>query len=348
MAEHEIIIEVKNLKKYYPVRAKRANIFSRSKSKQAGILKAVDGITFIIERGKALGMAGESGCGKSTIGRMLLKLIEATDGEYFFNNVDVTNIKTKEDIKKFRKSAQLMFQNPYEAINPRFTIYRALLEPLLNHNIGNTKDERISIIKEILEKVNLKPVEMYMEKYPHQMSGGQLQRVVLARALIINPIFLVADEPVSMLDVSIRAGVLNLMKDINRKMNLTTLYISHDLSLIQYMCDETVIIYLGNIVEKGTTKNVLANPLHPYTKALIAAMPSMNPGEKAKELKINNSIAGPINLPQGCIFQRRCPYVSEKCKEKAPEMRKIEDNHFAACYRITLTENLRGPLEKRA
>lgn len=331
MDERNVIIEVKNLKKHFPL---RSNLFRKGKHSKGSVLKALDGIDLKIEKGKSLGLAGESGCGKSTTGRVLLKLEDATDGQFLFKNQDVTNITSKVDIKNFRKKVQLMYQNPYEAINPRFTIERALMEPLIVYNIGENYQAKRKLIVEVLEKVNLKPVEMYMEKYPHQMSGGQLQRVVLARALILDPEFIVADEPVSMLDVSVRAGVLNLMKDITAKMNLTTVYISHDLSLIQYMCDETAIMYLGNIVEKGNTQKVLSNPKHPYTKALIAAAPSPDPSVMNDEIKIKNNVSDPINLPDGCIFQDRCPDVSDECRIKKSELLMVEEDHYVACIKI--------------
>jgi oligopeptide/dipeptide ABC transporter ATP-binding protein len=327
--EEDIVIDVQNLKKYFPVRKK---LFQKDGS-VGDVLKAVDGVSFKIKRGHSLGLAGESGCGKTTTGKMLLQLYETTDGKFYFNGEDVTHFQSKRDLKKFRKQAQLMFQNPFEALNPRFTIFRSILEPLIIHDIGS-KEERVELVKQALENVNLTPAENFFYKYPHQMSGGQLQRVVLARALVINPLFLVADEPVSMLDVSVRAGVLNLMKEVTENMKLTTIYISHDLSLIQYMCEEIAIMYLGKIVEIGSTNKILQNPQHPYTQALISAVPIPDPEANPEEVKILNHVPSPINLPPGCNFQDRCPFAEAICRENEPELKKTEEGHLVSCHLI--------------
>lgn len=321
------VIEVKNLQKHFAVRQK---LFKKN---SGGVLKAVDDVSFSIPRGHSLGIAGESGCGKTTTGKMLLQLYKPTGGTYLFNGKDVTDIQSSKEMKAFRKQAQLMFQNPFEALNPRFTISRSLQEPLIVHGIGN-REERAYLVKQALERVNLYPAENFLDKYPHQMSGGQLQRVVLARALIIDPLFLVADEPVSMLDVSVRAGVLNLMKDVTKSMKLTTVYISHDLSLIQYMCEQTAIMYLGKIVEIGDTKQVIESPKHPYTRALISAVPVPNPEKRCEEISISNHVPSPINLPKGCSFQDRCPFVESICREKAPELKDTKGSHKVSCHMV--------------
>lgn len=329
MAENPVI-EVRGLSKHFE---ERQHLFRKS-GDGGGVLKAVDDVSFRIPKGHSLGIAGESGCGKTTTAKMLLKLYEPTSGTFLFNGKDITHLKGKEEIKQFRKQAQLMFQNPFEALNPRFTIFRSLLEPLIVHSIG-TKEERVLLIKQALEQVNLIPAENFFEKYPHQMSGGQLQRVVLARALIVDPIFLVADEPVSMLDVSVRAGVLNLMKTLTERLQLTTVYISHDLSLISYMCEQTAIMYLGRVVEIGDTMSVLQEPKHPYTQALLAAVPSPDPDEEPEEVRIKNHVPSPINLPKGCHFQDRCPYTEAICREMRPELRLADTGQIVACHMVT-------------
>ncbi|MED4781138.1 ABC transporter ATP-binding protein [Brevibacillus choshinensis] len=329
MAENPII-EVRGLSKHFEA---RQHLFRKS-GEGAGVLKAVDDVHFRIPKGHSLGIAGESGCGKTTTAKMLLKLYEPTSGTFIFNGKDITHLKGKEELKQFRKQAQLMFQNPFEALNPRFTIFRSLLEPLIVHDIG-TKEERVLLIKQALEQVNLIPAENFFEKYPHQMSGGQLQRVVLARALVVDPIFLVADEPVSMLDVSVRAGVLNLMKTLTERLQLTTVYISHDLSLISYMCEQTAIMYLGKVVEIGDTFRVLHEPKHPYTQALLAAVPSPDPDEEPEEVRIKNHVPSPINMPKGCHFQDRCPYTEAICREQTPELRRVSTGQIVACHMVT-------------
>ncbi|MGE5587742.1 MAG: ABC transporter ATP-binding protein [Clostridia bacterium] len=326
MAESGYVVDVRDITKHFPVR--QGLFLSRSKG---GVLQAVNGVSFKLRKGESLGLAGESGCGKTTTGRILLKLCEPTDGKYLFNGKDVTDIKHGQELKEFRKQAQLVFQNPFEALNPRFTVFRSIAEPLIIHNIGS-KSERADLVKEALETVNLRPAEAFFDKYPHQMSGGQLQRVVLARALVVDPVFIVADEPVSMLDVSVRAGVLNLMSEIARTRRLTTVYISHDLSLIRYLCDYAAIMYLGQIVEIGPTEKVLDEPEHPYTRALISAVPSPDPDFKGEELDITSHVPSPIDLPPGCLFQDRCPHAEPICRQVQPTLRERGSGHSVRCH----------------
>lgn len=324
MEQNENLIEVKDLKKwFYPKNSLLV--------KQKNPLRAVDNISFSIKKGTSIGIAGESGCGKTTTGKLLLKVHEATSGSYKFNGKEMNIKLSKSEEEEFRRNAQLMFQNPFEALNPRYTIYKSLEEPLIIHKMGDKKERR-ERIEEILEKVHLTPVERYLYKFPHQLSGGQLQRVVLARSIIVEPMFLVADEPVSMLDVSVRAGVLNLLHEVTKTMNLTTFYISHDLSLIKYLCEETIIMYLGTIVEKGPTHEILFSPKHPYTMALISAVPSTDPTEELKELNIKKSIGSADKVTSGCKFYNRCPFAQEICLSETPELKTVDNDHNVACH----------------
>ena len=327
MADRPVLIEARGLTKHFPI---RGNLF---RSTARGVIKAVDGVSFKIAKGHSLGIAGESGCGKTTTGRLMLRLLSPTKGRVIYDGRDVTHLTDKAERKAFRKAAQLMFQNPYEALNPRLTVGRSILEPLTIHGLGDP-EERLARTREALERVNLRPVDNFINKFPHQLSGGQLQRVVLARALVVEPGFLVADEPVSMLDVSVRAGVLNLMRELTASLELTTIYISHDLSLIQYMCQQTAIMYLGRIVELGPTRPVLGDPRHPYTQALIAAIGSPDPEAPKKEVGLTSQLPSPLNLPPGCLFQNRCPGAGDRCRQKAPQLKEAKEGHYVACFQI--------------
>jgi oligopeptide/dipeptide ABC transporter ATP-binding protein len=308
----EPLIEVDDLVKHFPI----GGGFLRGLTGGKQVVRAVNGVSFSINRGEAVGLAGESGCGKTTTARLLLKLYPPTSGAIRYAGHDLSEMRGPE-LKAFRRRTQLMFQNPYESFSPRFTIQRSLQEPLVIHGLGS-REEQVARVRRALEDVHLRPADAFLTKFPYQLSGGQLQRAVLARALILDPEVLVADEPVSMLDVSVRAGILNTMRELSRERNLTTIYISHDLSLIRYLCDTTAIMYLGQIVEIGPTAEIIDNPKHPYTQALVASIPVPEPNPQEKAVPILGGIPSAVNLPTGCPFHPRCPYAMEICKEYVP------------------------------
>ena len=321
------LVEVFNLKKYFLVRRSILDVIKRKSQKY---LKAVDGVSFKILKGEIFCLAGESGCGKTTTGRTILRLIEPTAGKILFNRENILEYDENR-IKAFRRRAQIIFQDPYESVNPRMTIYDIVEEPLRIHKIGN-KEERMEMVHKMLEEVELKPPESFLYRFPHELSGGQRQRVAIARALILNPLFIVADEPVSMLDMSIRAEILNLMLSLKDRHNLTYLFITHDLAVAKYICDRIAIMYLGKIVELGDIEEVIDNPLHPYTRALISAVPVPDPREKIGEIPIKGEVTSPIDLPKGCRFRPRCLYVKDICKKKEPELTEVSKNHYVACH----------------
>lgn len=324
---HENLVEVRDLTKRYHIGGGLAGLV---RGERPQTVYAVNGVSFELKRGESLGLAGESGCGKSTTGKLLVKLLDPSEGHIRFDGQDIVGL-SGESLKDFRRRVQLMFQNPFEALNPRFTLYRSLSEPLMIHGWKDEK-ARLARILETLDQVNLRPAAAFLDKYPHQLSGGQLQRVVLARALVLRPDFLVADEPVSMLDVSVRAGILNTMKQLAQEMGLTTVYISHDLSLLQYTCDRIAIMYLGNIVEIGPTEQIINHPKHPYTQALISAVPVPDPTYSNPPLRIREGVPRPTELLRGCPFAARCPEAMEACLSIFPPLVQTGEQHETLCH----------------
>ena len=326
----DVVMEVEDLTKYFPLRRSIKEFLT---AKPPRMVKAVDGISFKIEAGEVFALVGESGCGKTTTGRLLVKLIEPTRGRIVFKGVDVTKL-SKEEEKEYRRRVQIIFQDPYGSLNPRFRVYDILEEPLKLNGIGEGKAEREEMIIRALEDVRMVPPEEFLGRYPHQLSGGQRQRVAIARALILKPEFLVADEPVSMLDLSIRAEILNLMEDVKEKYGLTYLYITHDLSTARYFCDRIAVMYLGKIVEIADADTLVENPLHPYTKALIAAVPEPDPSRKdvLREIPIKGEVPSAANVPPGCRFHPRCPERLEPCDREEPELVEVEPGHWVACH----------------
>ena len=319
------LVKVHNLKKYFPVKA------GFSFGKASGYVRAVDGVSFEVEKGKILGLVGESGSGKTTCGKLLAKLLEPTNGKILINGQDIERIKGSR-LKEFRRLVQMFFQDPYESLNPRFTVMQTVAESLLVQGIGD-RDERKSRVFQALKSVELSPPQHFIHRFPHELSGGQRQRVSMARALIVRPEFVVADEPVSMLDASIRAGLLNPMLGL-REEGLSYLFITHDLAVARYLCDEIGVMYLGKMVEKGRTEEVVQHPAHPYTMALLSAVPIPDPQMRRNRVVLPGEIPDPVNPPSGCPFHPRCRYARKECLEMEPKLKDLGDDHLIACHLI--------------
>ena len=321
------LVDVRGLTKHYAVSRTLRQVLAG----QRPLVRAVEDVTFTLDKGESVGLLGESGCGKTTTGRLLLKLIEPTRGHVTVDGYDLATLKGP-DLRKFRKRAQLVFQNPFDALNPRFTLRRSLAEPLLNAGLPQAEHgDRIALA---LKRVRLDGVADLLEKHPHELSGGQRQRIVLARALMLEPAFIVADEPVSMLDVSVRAGVLNLMRDIRETLGLTAIYISHDLALVRYVASRTIVMYLGIIVEDGPTAAIVGEPAHPYTRALVAAVPVPHVDQPRGPLPIIGGVPDARNPPSGCRFRDRCPQAFARCAAEVPPLREIAPGRRAACHLV--------------
>ncbi|NJL95077.1 MAG: dipeptide ABC transporter ATP-binding protein [Anaerolineae bacterium] len=322
----EVLLEVTDLKKHFPISS--GIVIQR----QVGAVKAVDGVSFNIRRGETFGLVGESGCGKSTTGRTILQLYNATSGSVKFQGVELTNLGSGE-MRRMRREMQMIFQDPYASLNPRMNVGRIIAEPLLVHGVGNEK-ERKERVAYLLEKVGLNPY--YVNRYPHEFSGGQRQRIGIARALALEPQFIVCDEPISALDVSIQAQVVNLLKDLQQELGLTYLFIAHDLSMVRHICDRVAVMYLGRIVEMADSEELYNNPQHPYTKALLSAVPVPDPEVERQRQRVilQGDLPSPANPPKGCNFCTRCPVVLENCYTQDPEILEVAPGHWAACHRV--------------
>ncbi len=317
----ENLVEVNNLVKYFPV---RAGLLQRVVNQ----VKAVDDVSFAIRQGETLGMVGESGCGKTTIGRTMLRLVEPTGGEVKFDNKDVFKLNPK-DLKVVRRDMQIIFQDPYASLDPRVPIGESVMEGLHIHHIG-TQRERVDIMMETLKKVGLE--DYHARRYPHEFSGGQRQRIGIARALALRPRFIICDEPVSALDVSIQSQVLNILKDLQKEFGLTYLFIAHNLSVVEHVSDRVAVMYLGKMVELTTREELFRKPLHPYTMALMSAIPVPNPRLKRQRTVLKGDVPSPLNPPKGCRFHPRCPVAIEKCSQEEPLFKELLPEHWVACW----------------
>ena len=327
--ENREFISIEDVAMWYPYKGK-------DKAKATGKknwIKAVDGVSLSIKKGEILGIIGESGCGKSTLGRILTRLEKPTKGDCFINGVS-TGAMIKKDAKEFHKTVQIVFQNPFDTFTPRDTIGKILMRPLKNYKIGKNDQERYQICLKGLEQGGLRPAEDIMKRFPHELSGGQLQRISIIRSMFLNPQFSIADEPVSMLDVSVRADIINMLIDLSRNQGAAVLFISHDIALTRYISDYIAVMYLGRVVEYGTADDVIKNPQHPYTKALISNCASIDPEEKVQNIAIEGEPPTPLNPGPGCYFEPRCYCACETCRQSYPEKIVMENGHWATCSRI--------------
>jgi oligopeptide/dipeptide ABC transporter ATP-binding protein len=322
------LLEIENLQKYFPV---RRGFLQRV----VGHVKAVDDVSFVIQEGETLGLVGESGCGKTTVGRTLLRLYEPTAGQIRFAGRDVMPLRG-EDLRSLRRDMQIVFQDPYSSLNPRMTVRAIVEEGLIVHRWGD-RQQRLKRVREVLNRVGLE--SSYVDRYPHEFSGGQRQRISIARALALNPRFIVLDEPISALDVSIQSQVINLLNDLKEEFKLTYLFISHDLSVVEYISDRVAVMYLGEIVESGSSEQLYSNPLHPYTQALFASVPSMDPDRRRERMVLQGDVPSPIHPPRGCRFHPRCPLAMDVCREVPPPPLNLA-GHIVNCHAVEQAQTL--------
>ncbi|MDD3402484.1 MAG: ATP-binding cassette domain-containing protein [Hespellia sp.] len=316
MAEEKLLLEVKELKKYFDT--------------PRGKLHAVDGVSFKLNRGKTIGVVGESGCGKSTLGRTILRLIDSTEGQVLFDGKDITHV-SGEELLKLRSEMQIIFQDPFSSLDPKMTVSQIIEEPLKIHKVYKDKKEREARVVELMEIVGLD--ERYINTYPHELDGGRRQRIGIARSIALDPKFIVCDEPVSALDVSIQAQILNLMMDLKDQHGYTYMFITHDLSVVKHISDEILVLYLGTMVEKTSSDRLFKNPIHPYTKALLSAIPIPDIAYKGREAQVmKGEVTSPIEPPEGCRFAARCPLATDKCRSESPAFVEVEEDHFVACH----------------
>jgi len=318
------LLDVQNLKVHFPVKGSAL-------SGTSSTVKAVDGVSLSVAAGEAVGLVGESGCGKSTLGRSILRLLEPTSGRIFFDGQDITTLGARA-LRPLRRQFQMIFQDPFHSLNPRMTVGQSIGEALVIHGLGNSEAARQTRVAELLQSVGLTPD--VADRFPHQFSGGQRQRIGIARALAVEPRLIVCDEPVSALDVSVQAQVINLLQDIQRDRGLAYLFISHDLAVVEHLCQRIVVMYLGRVVESGPAHSIGRNPQHPYTQVLLSAVPTVNPSAKRDRILLSGDVPSPIHPPSGCPFHPRCPVAESRCRTERPEFRTVTHGHEAACHRV--------------